>query len=57
MTIAEQATTQAHLVSRSHRWTACSYTVFALVALTAIYLASVGPGYTEAELAKAITWP
>jgi hypothetical protein len=44
MMIVEQATTQPHLVSQSHRWIACSCMVFSLMALTVIYSHLSAPG-------------
>ncbi|MGY3341430.1 hypothetical protein ACVWZ4_007391 [Bradyrhizobium sp. USDA 4472] len=56
MNIAERAVIRPHLTIQSH-WITYSYVAFTLVALAVIYLASAGPGFTEAELARTIAWP
>jgi hypothetical protein len=33
------------------------YAAFAIVAIAALYFASIGPGHTEAELAMAVVFP
>ena len=58
MAIAEHTAFQSHLAIRSYdRWILLGYVAFAILAISAIYFASGGPGVTEADLASAIALP
>ena len=49
---------RSHLAVRSYdRWILLGYVAFAILAITAIYFASGGPGVTEADLASALALP
>ena len=58
MAIAEHTAFQSHLAIRSYdRWIVLGYVAFAILAISAIYFASGGPGVTEADLVSAIALP
>ena len=58
MAIAEHTAFQSHLAIRSYdRWIMLGYVAFAILAISAIYFASGGPGVTEADLVSAIALP
>jgi hypothetical protein len=58
MTIVNHAAIQSHLAARNYD-SVLRYVVlaFAIVAIAVLYLASSGPGLTEAELAMASVFP
>jgi len=58
MAIPEQTFLQSHLSIRNYdHWILLGYVAFAILAITAIYFASGGPGITEADLASAMALP
>jgi hypothetical protein len=58
MAIAEHTAFRSHLADRSNdRWILLGYLALAILAIAAIYFASVQPGFTEADLVSAIALP
>ena len=58
MAIAEHTASRSHLAVRSYdHWILLGYVAFAILAIAAIYFASVQPGFTEADLVSAIALP
>ena len=58
MAIPEQTFLQSYLSIRNYdHWILLGYVAFAILAITAIYFASGGPGITEADLASAMALP
>ncbi|MBV8675063.1 MAG: hypothetical protein JOZ33_16670 [Acidobacteriaceae bacterium] len=58
MAIAEHTASRSHLASHSYeRWIFWGYLAFAILAIAAIYFASIQPGFTEADLLGAIALP
>jgi hypothetical protein len=58
MEFVQQAAVRSHLVVGGYdRRIILGYVAFAIVALAAVYFASSGPGFTEAELAISTVTP
>jgi hypothetical protein len=58
MEIADHNAIRSQLIARHHiGLIMLGYAAFAIVAIAMLYLASIGPGITEAELAMATVFP
>ena len=58
MEIADHNAVRSQLIARNHMdWIMRGYAASAIVATAMLYLASIGPGLTEAELAMATVFP
>jgi len=58
MEIADHNAIRSQLIARNHiGLIMLGYAAFAVIAIAMLYLASIGPGITEAELAMATVFP
>ena len=58
MEITHQNAIRSQLIARNHiGLIMLAYAAFAIVAIAALYFASIGPGLSEAELAMAAVFP
>ena len=59
MEITNHTAARSYLAAQNYNnsLTILGYAAFAIVAIAALYFASIGPGHTEAELAMAAVFP
>ena len=58
MEITNHTATRSYFAAHNYNSLAIlGYAAFAIVAIAALYFASIGPGHTEAELAMAAVFP